>query len=142
MSAVKLVAVFAENKLGQMARVTKILADAGVNIRWVTIATTDTFGVIKLLVDHVDRAYQSLKQNSLTVSLVEVLAIEVDDKPGAFHDLAETLARNQINVQNSSGFVVNNRAVLLIEVADPAKAAATLAGEHLRLRTQEELLTL
>lgn len=47
MSAVKLLAVFAENKLGQMARVTKVLADAGVNIRWMTIATSESFGVIK-----------------------------------------------------------------------------------------------
>ena len=39
MSAVNLIAVFAENQLGQMARITKALADAGVNIRWVTIAT-------------------------------------------------------------------------------------------------------
>jgi hypothetical protein len=142
MSAVKLVAVFAENRLGQMARVTRVLAEAGVNIRWMTIATTDTFGVIKFLVDRVDLAYQRLKQSGLTASLVEVLAIEVEDQPGAFHALAETLARKQINVQNSSGFVVNDRAVLLIEVADPGQAAAMLAGEPLRLRSQEQLLAL
>jgi hypothetical protein len=51
MSAVNLIAVFAENQLGQMARITRVLADAGVNIRWVTIATNETLGVIKFLVD-------------------------------------------------------------------------------------------
>ena len=127
MSAVKLLAVFAENKLGQMARVTKVLADAGVNIRWMTIATSESFGVIKFLVDQCDRGFTALKDAGFTASLVEVLAIEIEDKPGAFHELAQTLTRQQVNVQNSSGLVANNRAILLIEVRDPQQARAALA---------------
>ena len=142
MSAVKLVAVFAENRLGQMARLTKVLADAGVNIRWVTIATSEDFGVIKFLVDKCDLAFQRLKDHGFTVSLIEVLAIEVDDKPGGFHEVAEDLARHQINVQNASGFVASGRAVLLIEVKDVARARAALAQDRLRLLTQEEAMAL
>ncbi len=78
MSAVNLIAVFAENQLGQMARITRVLADADVNIRWVTIATNESLGVIKFLVDKCDRAHQRLQEKGWTVSLVEVLAIEVD----------------------------------------------------------------
>ena len=142
MSAVNLIAVFAENQLGQMARITKVLADAGVNIRWVTIATNETLGVIKFLVDKCDLAYQSLHEKGWTVSLVEVLAIEVEDKPGGLHAVADCLARNQINVENSSGFVSHNRAVLLIEVQDVASARQILANQSLRLLSQEEILTL
>jgi hypothetical protein len=142
MSEVKLVAVFAENKLGQMARITKVLADAGVNIRWMTIATSETFGVIKFLVDGRDRAFQALKDAGLTVSLIDVLAIEIEDKPGAFHELAETLARHQVNVQNSSGMVANNRAILLIEVRDAAQARTALSGQGLRFLSQEEAVGL
>jgi hypothetical protein len=142
MSAVNLIAVFAENQLGQMARITKALADAGVNIRWVTIATNETLGVIKFLVDKPDRAYQRLHEQGWTVSLVEVLAIEVEDKPGGLHAVADCFARNNINVENSSGFVSGNRAVLLIEVQDVAKARQTLANQPLRLLSQEEILKL
>jgi len=142
MSAVKLVAVFAENRLGQMARLTKVLADAGVNIRWVTIATSEDFGVIKFLVDKCDLAFQRLKDHGFTVSLIEVLAIEVDDKPGGFHEVAEDLARHQINVQNASGFVASGRAVLLIEVKDVAHARTALAPDRLRLLTQEQAMAL
>ena len=56
MSPVNLVAVFMENKPGQTARITKMLAEAGVNIRWVTIANSGSFGVIKFLVDQPDEA--------------------------------------------------------------------------------------
>jgi hypothetical protein len=142
MSAVNLIAVFAENQLGQMGRITKVLAEAGVNIRWVTIATNETLGVIKFLVDKCDVAYQRLHEKGWTVSLVEVLAIEVEDKPGGLHAVADCLARNQINVENSSGFVSNNRAVLLVEVQDVAKARQILAKQHLRLLSEEEMLRL
>ena len=142
MSAVNLIAVFAENQLGQMARITKVIADAGVNIRWVTIATSETFGVLKLLVDKPDLAYDRLHQAGWTVSRVEVLAIEVQDKPGGLYAVADCLTRNKINVENSSGFVSNNRAVLLIEVQDVAQARQILANQHLRLLSQEEILKL
>jgi hypothetical protein len=142
MSAVNLITVFAENQLGQMARITKVLAAADINIRWVTIATNESVGVIKFLVDKCDLACQSLHQQGWTVSLVEVLAIEVEDKPGGLHVVADCLAGNKINVENSSGFVSNNRAVLLIEVQDVAKARQILAKQPLRLLSQEEILTL
>jgi hypothetical protein len=142
MSAVNLIAVFAENKLGQMERITKDLADAGVNIRWVTIATDELLGVIKFLVDKCDLAYRKLHAAGWTVSLVEVLAIVVEDKPGGLHAVADCLARSKINVENSSGFVSNNRAVLLIEVADVAQAKAILAKQHVRLLSEEEILKL
>jgi hypothetical protein len=142
MSAVNLIAVFAENQLGQMARITQVLADAGINIRWVTIATNESLGVIKFLVDKCDLAYERLHAKGWTVSLLQVLAIEVEDKPGGLHAVADCLARNRINVENSSGFVSHNRAVLLIEVQDVARAGQTLANQGLRLLSQEEILKL
>jgi hypothetical protein len=142
MSAVNLIAVFAENQLGQMARITKVLADAGVNIRWVTIATNEKISVIKFLVNKTDLAYQSLHAKGYTVSYIEVLAIAVEDKPGGLHAVADCLAKNNVNVENSSGFVSNNRAVLLIEVADIAKVHSILAKQQLRLLSEEEILNL
>ncbi len=142
MSAVRLVAVFAENRPGETARITKILADAHVNIRWVTIATSERFGVMKFLVDRFDLAQQSFREQGVTVSSVEVLAVEVQDKPGALHAVAECLASNNINVDNISGFVANKRAALVIEVRGVASAGTILEKHGLRLLTQEEMLKL
>jgi hypothetical protein len=142
MSAVKQVAVFAENKPGETARITKILAEAHVNIRWVTVATSEKFGVMKLLVDKCETALETLKQKGLTVSHLEVLAVEVKDKPGALHEVADSLARHGVNVDNVSGFVANKRAVLVLEVHDVPKARAVLEKQGLRLLTQEEMLNL
>ncbi len=142
MSVVRLVAVFAENRPGETARITRILADARVNIRWVTIATSEKFGVMKFLVDKWDQAQQSLREHGVTVSSVEVLAVEVQDKPGALQAVADTLAKNQINVDNISGFVANKRAVLVIEVHGVAHARTVLEKQGLALLTQEEMLKL
>lgn len=142
MSAVKQVAVFAENKLGQMARITRVLADARINIRWVTIANNESFGVFKFLVDQCERAHLGLREHGFTVSLIDVLAIEVEDKPGGLHAVAECLAANHINVQNASGFVANNRAVLLIEVQDVNRARQILQTQNIRLLSQEEVMNL
>jgi len=142
MSTVKLVSVFAENKPGQTARITRILTEAGVNICWVTIANSGSFGVMKFLVDKCDLAHQSFKQKGLMVSLLEVLAVEAPNRPGALHGVAECLARHKINLDNCSGFVAHNRAILLIEVHDLAQARAVLEKHGLRVLTQEEMLQL
>ncbi len=140
MSAMNLIAVFAENKPGQTARITKLLADAGVNICWVTIANSGSFGVLKFLVDKRDQALESLWREGLMVSLLEVLAVEVPNQPGALQRVAECLGRNNINLDNCSGFVAKNRAILLIEVHEPARARVVLEQQGLRLVGQEEIL--
>ena len=142
MSAVNLVAVFVENKPGQTARITKLLAEADVNIRWVTIANSGSFGVMKFLVDQQDTAVSALKAKGLMVSLLEVLAVEVPDEPGALQAVAETFRVNNINLDNCSGFVANHRAILLVEVHQTAQARGILQNQGLHLLSQEEMLRL
>jgi hypothetical protein len=142
MSALNLVAVFVENKPGQTARITKLLAEAGVNIRWVTIANSGSFGMMKFLVDQRDLAVRTLKENGIMVSLVEVLAVEVPDKPGSLQTVADLLGRNNINLDNSSGFVSHNQAILILEVHELAKTRSVLEQGGLRLLSQEEMLQL
>ena len=142
MSAVNLVAVFVENKPGQTARITKLLAEAGVNVRWVTIANSGSFGVMKFLVDRHDLAVRALKANGLMVSDLEVLAVEVPDKPGSLQTVADTLGGNNINLDNCSGYVANNRAILVIEVHEIDRARAVLEKQGLHLLSQEEMLRL
>ena len=139
MSELKLIAVFAENKPGQTARITKILADAGVNIRWVTIANSGSFGVMKFLVDKTAPALEALQRNSMMVSLVDVLAVEVPDQPGALQSIAELLGRSQVNLTYCSGYVANNRAILVIETHEYPQARKILQGANLRLLSEEEM---
>ena len=142
MNAVYLIAVFVENKPGQTARITRLLADARVNLCWLTIANSGSFGVMRFLVDQREAAVRALKEKGVMVSLVEALAVEVPDKPGSLQAVADLLGRSNINLDNCSGFVAHNRAVLIIEVHQIAQASAVLQQQGFRLLTQEEMLRL
>jgi hypothetical protein len=142
MNAIKLVAVFAENKPGQTSHVTGILANAHINIRCATLASIGAFGVIKLLVTEPELACQALKHGGVAATLVDALAVEVPDKPGALHAIADCLAKKGINLENLSGFVVNNRAVLVLELQNVLLAADVLQKQGLHVLTREETLAL
>ena len=139
MNDVKLVAAFAENKPGQVAHFTKILANANINIRWLAVASTGPFGVMKFLVSDPETAYQALKHEGFVAKLVDALDIEVPDKPGGLHAVADCLAGHNINLDNASGFIANNRAIMVLEVPDVAKARDVLQKQGFRVLAQKEL---
>lgn len=137
----KLVTVFVQNQPGQTARITGILAEAGVNICWVTIATSGTFGVMRFLVDQRDRALEALAKAGFMVSSLEVLAVEVANQPGELQRVAALLARHEINLDNCSGFVANSRAVLVVETRQLDAAREALSAAGLKLLSQNEMMS-
>ena len=116
--------VFAENKPGRLAAVTGILAKEKINIRATTIATSDTFGVLNLIVDDPKRAQAALSKAGMTAKLREVLAILIEDKPGGLDKLMQMLAREDVNINNAYGFVLESRekAVFVVDVDQIEKA--------------------
>jgi hypothetical protein len=140
MSSVKLVAVFVENKAGQTAKITGVLADAGINVRWVTIASSGHFGVMKFLVGDAGRAECVLREHGVMVSLTEALAVSAPDQPGQLRAVAACLGLRGINLDNASGFVAGGRAVIVIETHDIAGARAALAEDGFQVLTQEQML--
>ena len=141
MNTVKLVAVFAENRPGQAARITEILFRANVNIRCITVVSSGSFGVMKLLVNDPDLACRSLQKEGFAATLRDVLAVEMADQPGALHAVAHCLAAHQINLCITYGFVANQRAILVIEAEDPVRVGEVLSKEGLRGLTQKEALS-
>jgi hypothetical protein len=113
-----------------------------VNICWVTIAHSGSFGVMKFLVDNPDQAVRSLQEKGLMVSRLEVLTLQAPNQPGSLQAVADCLAQGGVNLANCSGFVANNRAILIIETHELAKARAVLEQQGLHLLTQEEMTSL
>jgi hypothetical protein len=142
MNTIKLVAVFAENKPGQAARITKVLAQANLNIRCITMASSGAYGVIKILVNEPAQACQALKQEGFAATLTDVVAVEMPDKPGSLYRIADCLVRNNINLENTSGFVANNRAILILEVQNVVQAAEVLQKQGMHVLSQEETMAI
>ena len=128
----KQVVVFLENRPGHLAHVTEILAGEQINIRSVTIASAGSFGLVKLIVNRPDQAYEALKRRGLSANLQEVLALVMEDRPGGLHAVLEAFARRGLNVKDACGFVEKpgERAILILEVAalDAACQVARDAG--------------
>jgi hypothetical protein len=138
------ITVFAENKPGRIERVTRVLEKAGINIRAITIATSDSFGVIKLLVDNPDAAHDALAAEGMSPFKREIVAVLMDDRPGGLHTVAETLGREGINVEGAYGFVVEDKkkAVLVIEVDKIPEVDRLLRERGLLTLTDEEIYAL
>jgi len=102
---VEQISVFLENKTGRLSEVTGILSEAGVNIRALALADTSDFGVLRLIVDANERAISALKENGFTVGKTEVVAAEVEDKPGGLHNILQTLRAQGINVEYMYAYV-------------------------------------
>jgi len=138
------ISVFAENKPGRIERVARILQGTGVNIRAITIATSGSFGVIKLLVDDPGKAQAALAADGLSVSMREIVALLMEDRPGGLLEVAEILGREGINIEDAYGFVIEDkkRAVLVIEVEKIPEVLDILTRRGLSALTDDEIYAL
>ena len=93
------VSVFIENKPGHLQRVLKILGDEKINIISLTIAETADFGILRMIVNSSQKAYEVLRSNNITCSTTEVLALEIDDVPGALCKAIGTFAEHDLNIE-------------------------------------------
>jgi hypothetical protein len=125
---VKQISVFLENKSGRIAEVTKTLSEAGVNIRALAMADTADFGVLRLIVDNTLKAEEALKASGFTVGKTDVVAAEVEDRPGGLHRILDLLHEGHINVEYMYAFVQQSgsNAVMIFRFDQIEKAVALL----------------
>lgn len=103
---VEQISVFLENKAGRLAEVTNTLATNEINIRALSLADTTDFGILRLIVDNSEKAKSVLKDKGFTVGKTNVVAVEVEDKPGGLNYILDTLGNNGINVEYMYAFVM------------------------------------
>lgn len=136
------ISVFAENRPGRLDHITGVLAQAKINIRAIKISDLGEHGVVKLLVDDPDGACRALRQAGVLASQKEIVAVAVEDRPGGLHEVLKILTRQRINVEDSYGFVLQSRAVLVFEVAEVEQTSILLKKAGLHLLSKEEIYAL
>ncbi len=93
------ISIFLENTGGRIAEATSILANADINIKAISLADTTDFGVLRLIVNDVDKAENALKSEGFTVGKTNVVAVSVLDKPGGLNKILSILSNSEINVE-------------------------------------------
>ena len=127
---IKQLSVFVENKSGRLAEITATIANAGIDIRALSISDTTDFGILRLVVDKPYEAEKTLKEAGLTVSLTDVIAVGVPDKTGGFAETICAIADKDVGVEYMYTFLSKerNKTYLILRVLDPEKAITALAS--------------
>jgi len=135
------ISVFLENEAGRLANVAKILGGAEVNIRALSIADTADFGILRLIVDDPERAAAVLRGAGLTVSLTDVIAVEMPDRPGGLAQVLDALADARVNIEYMYAFVTQSAegAVVVFRVDQLDEAIGALTARGLRLLSGDDV---
>ena len=141
---VEQISIFIENKFGRLAEVTRILGDAGVNIRTLSLADTSDFGILRLIVNDTEKAKNVLKERGFTVSKTEVVAVEIPDRPGGLADILQALDADGINVEYMYAFVerCGENAVMIFRFDETQKAIAMLTAKGFTVLPGERLYSM
>ena len=141
---VEQISIFIENKSGRLAEVTKVLGDAGVNIRALSLADTSDFGILRLIVNKTDQAKVALKAHGFTVNKTEVVAVEVPDRPLGLYGILEILDSSRVNVEYMYAFVerCGENAVIIFRFDDTENAIRTLLGNGFNVLEGERLYSM
>ncbi len=138
----KQLSVFVENKQGALAKVMAMLSDNGINMRAVSIADTQDFGILRIIVKEVDKAKTILKESRVIVSVTEVVGVEIPDTPGSLSKVLSVLDEGQVNVEYVYAFVTPGKAesaYMVVRAGDNAKATEVLNAAGIHTLTQEDL---
>jgi hypothetical protein len=138
--SVKQISVFIENKKGALAACTRYIADNGINIRALSIADTQDFGILRIICDDPGQTDSILKNGSYITTVTDVLATEIADKPGSMATILEVLADAHVIVEYTYAFLApDGHAYMIFRVDDNAVASAALAGAGIKTANQEDL---
>lgn len=108
------ISVFIQNDEGRLAHVLRVLSEADVNIRSLTISETADYGIMRLILQDPVRGLKALKDEHIMANQNNVLAVELPDKPGGMSQLTEILAREQIPVEYAYSFMPQNTSNAII----------------------------
>jgi len=126
---------------GQLAGVTAVLKDNGINIRALAIAENSTVGVLRMIVNNPDKAEAALKAAGFIAGQNPMIAIEIDDREGLFHDIVKLCDAESVNVEYTYSFVetVPKKAILFLRFKDTAAAAKMFIKSGYKLLSADEV---
>ena len=135
------ISVCLENRAGQLAEITGVLAENGIDLRAISIAETADYGVVRMIVDNTEKATAILMQHNYLMSMTPVLVIAVPDQPGGMAPVLATLAEGDIDVEYMYSLFTHKegKAYIVFRVAETEKFLTLLGTHGITPSTAEEL---
>ena len=138
---VKQISVFLENRPGALAEFTRILEKSNIDLRALSLAESEDFGIVRVIVDDPYETIRILKEEGYICSVTKVIAVEIKDKPGALVKMLNALGDNNVNLEYSYAFLAKkaNSAFMILRVADNDKAIKVLTQNGIRPICHEDM---
>ncbi len=135
--------LFLENRPGQLKVPCQVLGQAGIDILTLSLADTQQFGILRLIVKDWERAKRVLEEAGCVVNITEVLAVEVPDRPGGLGEVLDRFDQAGLSIEYMYALAAGHRAptaVLVFRLEDPDKGAKVLRERGVRLLERDEVL--
>jgi len=122
------ISVFLENKKGRLYDVCAALGAGKINLRALTVAESEDFGILRMVVDKPEEAARLLKKKGFVSSFTEIVAVEVGDKPGGLARVLKVINEKSLNVEYMYGFTkkCTDKALMVFRFDDPDQAVKVL----------------
>ena len=135
------ISVFLENRTGQLAEITRLLADNGIDLRAISIAETADYGLARMIVDDSHKASAILLEHGDILSMTPVWAVEVPDRPGGLAEVLAVLAENHVDVEYMYSLFAHQegKAYMVMRIHDEPQFLSTLGDRKIRIMTKAEL---
>jgi len=135
---IKQLSVFLENELGRLTELTRILHENNINISALSIAETEEYGIMRMIVNDPEKAIDALKKEDFSVHTTDVICIVTPDVPGSLNKALTYLSDAGISVAYMYGYSSGGKAPLIMKVSDPDKAVAILTEKNVSLVPPED----
>ena len=137
---IRQLSLFLENRPGQLRVPCRILGEAGIDVLTMSLADTQQFGILRLVVKDWEAARKALEAQGVVVNVTELLAVDVPDRPGGLASVLEGFEKAGLSVEYMYPFARGPKATLLFRVEDPDRAEKILARNGVQLVPASELL--
>jgi hypothetical protein len=121
-----------------LANLTKLLVDNSINLRALTVSETVDYGILKIIVDKTNECIKILEKANYLTAVTEVIAVEIPDKPGALHEIAQFFGDNNVNIDYLYSTIVKDAAVIILRVSDQKKATELLRRKNIKIIDKNE----
>ncbi len=138
--AIQQISVFVENKQGMLVQTVKTLAEHGINIRAMSIADTKDFGILRMITSDNAKTRELLSENTV-VNTTEVIAVKMDDKPGALYKVVAILSEAGVNIEYMYAFTASDSlgAYVVFRVDDVPQAQKLMDDNGLQSLRENDL---
>jgi hypothetical protein len=129
------ISVFLENKEGRIYEVCELLGSYKINIDALNIAESEGFGVLRMIVNKPATAMTVLKSKGFSANQTDILAVEVEDRPGGLADVLRVISTNKLNVEYMYGFTMrkSDKALMVFRFDDTENAAKILQANNVKI---------